>query len=36
MLELSGLLLFALNLILTFLLGRTSFAKDIPDRRAAM
>ena len=32
MLELGAVLLFAINLVLTFLLGRTSFAKDMSTR----
>jgi hypothetical protein len=36
MLELSAVLLFALNLVLTFLLGRSSFAKDVLGRQAAV
>jgi uncharacterized protein involved in response to NO len=36
MLELSAVLLFALNLVLTFLLGRSSFAKDSLNDKAMM
>ena len=36
MLELGGVLLFALNLILTFLLGRSSFANDSLNQHAAI
>jgi hypothetical protein len=36
MLELSAVLLFALNLVLTFLLGRSFFAKDSLNDQAAV
>jgi hypothetical protein len=36
MLELSAVLLFALNLVLTFLLGRSFFAKDSLNHQAAV
>jgi hypothetical protein len=35
-LELSGVLIFAMNLALTFLVGRSAFALDIPIQRTAV
>lgn len=36
MLELSGVLIFAMNLALTFLVGRSAFALNIPSQRTAV
>jgi hypothetical protein len=34
MVELSGVLIFAINLALTFLVGRSAFASDVASQRA--